>query len=74
MIDYIIAGKVYKITGFFKGDFLATNLSGYIRFFNCNISKTVRVNIAFRRAIFKEYLILRFLMITRLIGFALAFL
>ena len=69
MIDYIIAGKVYKITGFFKGDFLATNLSGYIRFFNCNISKTVRVNIAFTRAIFKEYLI-RFLMIPRLIDFA----
>ena len=73
MIDYIIAGKVYKITGFFKGDFLATNLSGYIRFFNCNISKTVRVNIAFTSAIFKEYLI-RFLMIPILISFALAFL
>ena len=69
----MIVGKVYKITGFFKGDFLATNLSGYIRFFNCNISKTVRVNIAFTSAIFKEYLI-RFLMIPILISFALAFL
>ena len=73
MTDYIIAGKVYKITGFFKEDFLATNLSGYIRLFNCNISKTVRVNIAFTSAIFKEYLI-KFLMIPRLIDFALVFL
>ena len=73
MIDYIIAGKVYKITGFFKGDFLATNLFGHIRFFNCNISETVRVSIAFTRETFKVYLI-RFLMIPRLIGFALAFL
>ena len=73
MIGYIIAGKVYKITGFFKEDFLATNLFGYIRLFNCNISETVRVNTAFTREIFKVYLI-RFLMIPRLIGFALAFL
>ena len=73
MTDYVIAGKVYKITGFFKEDFLATNLCGYIRLFNCNIPKTVRVNIAFTSAIFKEYLI-KFLMIPRLIDFALAFL
>ena len=54
MIDYTIARKVYKITGFFKGDFFATNLSGYIRFFRSNISKTVRVNIAFTRAFLKS--------------------
>ena len=46
LIGYIIAGKVYKITSFFKGDFLATNLFGYRKFFNCDISKTVRVNVA----------------------------
>ena len=50
-----------------------TNLSRYIRFFNNNISKTMRANIAFTRTVFKENFI-GFLMISRLIGFALAFL
>ena len=36
-----------------------------------NISETVRVNIAFTRTVFKEYSI-RFLMMSRLIDFAVA--
>ena len=39
---------------------------------NSSISKPLRVNMAFRRSFFKEYLI-SFLMICRLIDFAIAF-
>ena len=75
-IDFLNFSGTERVTGFFTGNLaLSLPVTRYARQntdlpSNSNISKTVRLNIAFAKKFFKRYSI-SFLMIFRLIDFAL---